>query len=77
MKFIKCNLDGNTVVDAIPSRRKYTFTPDVKTIPIDETNSLAEGFVYREDVPDLVSKRRMYRACCGGNDSNLSIFEEV
>ena len=77
MKYIKCNLDGNTVVDAIPSRKRYVFSPDNSTMPIDETNTVAEGFVHRVDVLDLLSKKRFYRACCGGQDSNLNIFEEI
>ena len=77
MKYIKCNLDGNTVVDAIPSRKHYIFTPDNLQMPIDETNTLAEGFVHRVDVSDLISKKRIYRACCGGNDVNIDIFEEI
>ena len=79
MSSIKCNLDGNTIVESsVPSRRRYEFTPSNNfTIPIDETNSIAEGFVWRIDVSDLLSKKRQYRACCMGQDVNLNLFEEV
>ena len=78
MKYIKCNLAGNTIVEmAIPSRRKYVFSPENSTLPIDEQNSFAEGSIHREDVPDLLSKRREYRACCMGDDVDLNIFVEV
>lgn len=78
MKYIKCNLDGTIIVEySVPSKRRYTFTSTNNTIPIDETNTSAEGFVYRQDVPDLLSKKRLYKACCGGDDSNLDVFVEV
>lgn len=78
MKYIQCNISGHIIVEmTVPSRRKLEFTPEIPTLPIDETNSIAEGFVWRIDVPDLLSKKRQFMGCCMNEHTNLDIFVEM
>lgn len=64
---IRCRLKGRILVLGFPTRVEYIF---------EESNNYIVQ-VESENVPDLLSKTRHYRACCNGNDENLSIFELV
>lgn len=69
---IRCKLEGNTVVMGIPSHKEYRFGPDNNYIlPVSE-NGVLEG-----DIPDLLQKRRIARACCQSPQTDLSIFELI
>lgn len=73
MRYIRCQLPGTVVVErAIPSNRRYVWT-DANQIPI----GTGEQDISPDDVPDLLTKKQSYRACCNSPDQNLSIFVEV